>query len=403
MRVVRATLERPLLIVKDMRLPPEGRTPLTPGCFPQPIGDWPNMAEVDSFFFARGGVQWQCTSTLANSEAGIFSGYSYDVFHTSRIGILDKTVRLETLGKYKNIVWITDPGVTALNPSGGAYSLRYMNFPNRVNTLGAYMRQGGRVWLVGGGGAFATCKDMFNSQTNDAYAFTYSNRVLTELQPGRFMYDIMHWRSELQQFTVGNALIKRSVRADSIMSRGGWTMPTFEGVRSNPNYYRLPLSMDAKTAGTDALPATRIGDSRSFYRPGTFYILEYLSQPNSILEDVDPRRTVVQEAVTLDTLMKTESGLAQGYRAYEVGGVIPGTTTPRPGSVVGTPIMTYDHGLEFPAAVFSGFDIWTFQRGQCVQLVDFVLQEIFRLTKSPVPAAAITPGRAGARGAGARP
>ncbi len=399
MRVVRATLERPLMIVKDMRLIPESGTPLSAGCLPQPIGDWPNMAEVDSFFFARGGVPWQCTTTLANSEPGIFSGYSYDVFHTTKIGTLDKTVRLDTLGKYKNVVWITDPGVTNAAPTGGQYALRYMSAPGRVNTLGAYMRQGGRVWIVGGGAAFALCKDMFNSGNNDSYAFTYSNRMPTELVPGRFMYDIMHWRSELQAYTVGNAKIKRSARADSIMRYGGWTMPTFEGVRSNPNYSRLPLTMDAKTPGTDALPATRVGNDRSFYRTNAFYVLEYLSQPNSIIEDVNASPVIVQEVATLDTLMRTEAALAQSFQAYEVGGLIPGTNTPKPNSVIGTPVMTYYHGLEFPAAVFSGFDLWSYQRGQCVGLVDFVLQEIFHLTKGPVPAAVPARVARGARAA----
>ena len=34
--------------------------------------------------------------------------------------------------------------------------------------------------------------------------------------------------------------------------------------------------------------------------------------------------------------------------------------------------------------VFSGFRVWYFRRNQCIQLVDFVLQDIWGLPRWPV-------------------
>ena len=395
MRVVQATFERPLMVVDDVRFQPEVQLPS--GCLDTPKGNWPNMAELDSFFFARGNVPWQCVTPAGNSEPGIFNGYTYDVYRTGvRTGSFDRTVRLDTLGKYRNVVWIVDGtnvGLTTMpgSPPLPAYSLRYMSGPGRVNTLGAYSRQGGRVWVVGSGGAFALCKDLFDNANNNTFTFTYSNRQPTELQPGRMMYDIAHWRSELQNYPIGSASVKRSVRAEGIMASGGWSMPvlTKDGLitRSNPDYNLLPPTLDAKTPATDQLPATRVSNPSNFFRSRVTYNLEYLSQPNSILEDINPDPVAVTERATLDTLMKTEVPLAAGYRAWEIGGPDPLTGLPKPGSVPGTPLMTYYHGQEFPEFVFSGFDIWNYQRAQCIQVVDFVLQQIFGLTKT-VPAGA---------------
>jgi hypothetical protein len=47
--------------------------------------------------------------------------------------------------------------------------------------------------------------------------------------------------------------------------------------------------------------------------------------------------------------------------------------------------MTYYRGLECGPVMFSGFPIWYFQRAQAIQLVDFVLQQVWGLTRQPVP------------------
>ncbi len=382
MTVIQATFEKPLLIVFDVRLQPEAPVPGGGGCLRPPTGNWPNEAECDSFLFARGGVPWQCVTPAGNSDPGIFAGYDFNVYRTTSTVGLDKTVRLAILGQYRNVVWIIDANSTLVSPLGGAYGLVYMSSPGKINTLGAYVRQGGKVWLAGGGAATALCKNLFNSANNDIATFTYSNRQPTELQPGRMMYDIVHWRSELQNYVVADPQMKKSVRAI-----GGWTMPTWAGGRSAPDYNGLPTVLqNTKVQGPlpdgDPLPATRALTPSSFYRTQYRVALEYLSQPNSILEDIDPAPDNVVEQATLDTLMKSEAVLAFG-RAWEIGGLDPLTGLPKPGSVVGTPLMTYYHGLEFPEFVFSGFDLWNYRRPQLVQMVDFVLGEVMRLPMPP--------------------
>jgi hypothetical protein len=44
--------------------------------------------------------------------------------------------------------------------------------------------------------------------------------------------------------------------------------------------------------------------------------------------------------------------------------------------------MTYYHGPAIPqGAVFSGFNLWYFQRAQCQALVDFVLQNLWGMSR----------------------
>jgi len=57
------------------------------------------------------------------------------------------------------------------------------------------------------------------------------------------------------------------------------------------------------------------------------------------------------------------------------------------------PVMLYYHGRENPPFVYTGFEPWDFTRADCQGVVDFVLHDIWRLTKS-APG-----GNAGARGA----
>jgi hypothetical protein len=53
--------------------------------------------------------------------------------------------------------------------------------------------------------------------------------------------------------------------------------------------------------------------------------------------------------------------------------------------------MTYYHGRDVPKInsarsynVFSGFPIWDFRRVEQIALVDFVLQELWGLTRDPI-------------------
>ncbi len=48
--------------------------------------------------------------------------------------------------------------------------------------------------------------------------------------------------------------------------------------------------------------------------------------------------------------------------------------------------MTHYHGAECGSVVFTGFDLWTWARADCRQLVDAVLQGAWGLQRSAEPA-----------------
>ena len=78
-------------------------------------------------------------------------------------------VRLSRLGQYRNVVWMVDGRATTYLDVLGILPmpvLRYMSSPGRASALGAYVRAGGRVWLLGGG-AGTVSVDEFNRTRND--------------------------------------------------------------------------------------------------------------------------------------------------------------------------------------------------------------------------------------------
>jgi hypothetical protein len=158
---------------------------------------------------------------------------------------------------------------------------------------------------------------------------------------GRLMYDLPHWRSEIALKHPAGAVINSRLRAS-------WP--------GAPDYSRLRVRLDPHTA--DPLPPLR--NSPQFYV--TSYAGEVLTQINDILENVstDPDRDSLGSV--LDTLYWATGG-DSGYR----------------------PIMTYYHGRETGPVVFSGFPLWYFQRSHAIELGDFVLQNIWRLPREPLP------------------
>ena len=114
---------------------------------------------------------------------------------------------------------------------------------------------------------------------------------------------------------------------------------------------------------TDPLPPLR--NSFDFYQ--TQFELEFLQKDNRIVEDVNPDPKLVDEQSTLDTLYKAS-----------------GNSLPQPSVNPYNVVMTYYHGPSHAPLVFSGFNFWSFRRDECVQLVDFVLQELWGLPRSSV-------------------
>jgi hypothetical protein len=340
---VAASFEGELLIVDDTRRLPDQ---IQGACAALPSGPWPTAAELDTFLFARGGFPWKCYLPGTLSEPGLFEGFHFDTLGT-RTGNPDPTVPLSTLLRYRHVIWIVDAASARMtNPAGGPVdpitALRYMSGPGRENTLAEYVRSGGKLWLLGGGAAQATLLP-WNSTSNDGGFNTWSNHT-GELVPGRFMYDLVHWRSEIKAAT-----------APMFVNRYLGRSPVWPGV---PDYGRLPAQLGAKSAALDPFPPGRSGQSGSVFYKSTLDA-EFLSLQNFITENGES---------TLDSL----------YRIITF--ALPPVTHQRVN-------MTYYHGEENAPVLFSGFDIWSFTRADCQALVEFVLQDVWGLARTAPPQA----------------
>ena len=346
-------LEGDLLVVDDTRLTPDNRNPATGGTDP-PRGPWPTAAELDTFLYARGGVPWRDYPAGTLSASGILAGYNFDTLGTR--GIPDGIVPLSVLSRYRHVIWITDDvGATYTgNPSDllqPITSLRLMSTPGFQNTLAAYAQQGGKVWLQGGGAAYATLA-AWNRRNTPSNEFT---NVDGELVEGRFMYDFAHWQSGIRMVPAQRALL------NTYLATGDPTSAPGRGWPGQPPYQKLLTQAPAllpRTCATD--PPSPLRDCGPFYLIGT-YTAEFLFRPNAIVEDADPRPNHETPVSTLDTLYMALGGTTGGRY----------------------PVMTYYHGSQSTPMVFSGFPIWYFQRQQCQALTDFVLQDVWGLSKQP--------------------
>jgi hypothetical protein len=374
---VLATFNRPLLVVHDTRLV-LATIAINTNCYDRanrPIGNWPTAAELDTFLYARGNVPWRCypleNGQQVFSTPGLFNDYDWDSLGTN-LRIQDLTIRLSTLGKYQHVVWLVDaagatntkPGTDATDIQGPMTSMRYMNDNRKSNTIAAYVRQGGRVWLAGGGAASASMFN-FNRIINDNSLpnprTTTFRSTDNELIPGRFIYDQGHWRSEFKLFKINGGRIRRYLgRYESDPSRAD--LP----------YGDLPVEVQLKGVAPieDPFPPNRVGQPQSnFYQ--TQFDIEFLSASNDIQEDLDPGPNEDFRS-TLDTLYKVTGASLQ-----------PDTG---PGGLQSVAMTRY-HGLENQEFWVTGFSLWSFKRSQCKALVDFVLHEVWGIPFRPLPPA----------------
>ena len=343
MNIVRPSFERPLLVIDDTWMTPDTR--MTSACADPPGRYWPSAAELDTFLYAVGGVPWQCYGAGIRSTPGIMAGYDFDTIGTHFQQLTSLSLHL--LDHYKNVMWMTDAS-SALNGSQPYLTLnspmpfiRAVVQPGMPDPIDLYVRQGGRMWISGGGFAFASLRD-FKTTHTVALNSVFSNAA-GELIPGRVMYDFPHWRVELAVNTTTGFV--RSPRAV-----GGWT--------GAPDYTQLPPLLQAKTAATDPVPPQRTAST--FY--WTSLSAELITKPTSILEPLNGQ-TGDPMVSMLDTLYVTGVGVAG----------------------LNKPAMTLYHGHDDGMVIFSGFPIWYFQRAQAIGLVDWVLQNAWGMTRRPAP------------------
>jgi hypothetical protein len=234
-------------------------------------------------------------------------------------------------------------------------TLRYMSQPNRQNSLATWVRQGGKLWALGSGFGNATNTPWNNINNDEGETRVYSSSGFRpELISGRFMYDLAHWRSEFRV---------QQVEFPAITSA---PFPIGGSPRA-PDYALLPSQLAFRAPATD--PIWPFRSHYDYYPLPAVCSIEYLSQPNHILEDKNPSPRHQDEVQALDTLMVVTG---------------PGLPDPGPNPAVDrivNPVMTYYYGLDCGPVVFSGFDLWSWSRADCVRLVDAVLHGIWGLSR----------------------
>jgi hypothetical protein len=377
---VQPDFHRELLIVDDTRLEPDKFNRQT-GCPFLYTRRWPSAAELDTFLYARGNVPWRCAQAdpTASSVRGLFAGYAFDTLGT-RLGLEDpsQAVTLARLAQYQHVLWLVDQQSALIDNSTPAppTALRVMSSPGHADALYAYGRIGGQIWLAGGGTALASLVS-FNVPANDGPQGVVFDHQRDELHIGQLLYDQGHLRSAIAVSRAGGL---RYTRSDA--ARGGWSGQGEQGNLSAPDYALMPAELRVRTPDSDALPPTRIASQAGLYYPGATDA-EYVSAPNTIVEDVDPDPQVVHLASTLDTL-------------YDVSGSAL--------VISPAPAMTYYHGRENPQFLFTGFDLWSWKRSDAQGLVDFVLRDVWGMSQATPRAAAAraTSGSGGGRRAAFR-
>ncbi|HTM57342.1 MAG TPA: hypothetical protein VL123_02885 [Candidatus Udaeobacter sp.] len=364
-RVVKPTFERALGVINDTRYVIDSYRVGTTTYLP-PSGNWPTAAELDTFLFARGGFPYRGNYPAGSiSRPGLFKGYDFDTFST-RTGRGDLTVPLAELGKFRHLIWLCDilsaaktgPGT---NLASSQPALLFMNNRNAVNTLATYIKQGGQVWLLGSGIAHA-CQ--LNFDRGDAGTYSADGR---ELIPGRFMYDIVHWRNDIHDAVGPFYKFHRADRSafpiGHPISRQSTSYP---GGQVVPNYALMPDTLRPKDIA--------LGDSLPVFRTSGFYQTSFafteLQQENRITENMNPDPTGADdEQSTLDTLYNV---------AFPPQG--------NPPVVQEFPIATLYHGFQNASPptslVYTGFDGWLFSTADFVPLMKFVLENVWGLTRS---------------------
>jgi hypothetical protein len=135
--------------------------------------------------------------------------------------------------------------------------------------------------------------------------------------------------------------------------------------------------MRPNSAIPDPLPPTRLNNQTNLFYSTSFPV-EYILAPNFIVDDVDPDPETVRNASVLDTL-------------YEGEGIVLRTTPRPPFTTQRAPTMTYYHGSQANQFVFTGFAPWLSARQDCIALFDFVLQDLWGLSRAGVDRGTFAP------------
>jgi hypothetical protein len=253
-------------------------------------------------------------------------------------------------------------------------TLNYMSKRNRQNTLATWVNQGGQLWATGGGFGNAT-NTSWNMTANDNYNVrTYTTLTSAaapnpDLGPGRFMYDLSHWRSEFRIFQGFVDFARTDLRDPTSTNPLRWPG---EPLR-DPRYEFAPQRLQPRTPTTDPLSLVPFRTNSTYYVGNVAYsnsgfCIEYMTYENFILETEQATPDSSYEFAALDTL-------------YNVYGTRYSRELLQAGSGVNA-VITYYHGKENGTVLFQGCALWDFQRTQCQQFVDFVLGQLWGMPKN---------------------
>jgi len=421
---VTPSFDRTLGVVNDTRLEvdkfPDRFNPTIPGNYTKP---WPAKSELDTFLFARGGFPWRGTknpTTGVITTPGVLAGYPLDLRPApigdtlgTRLGLENpaRGALLSTIGKFRHLIWIVDDVgaqyIESIDQTIFPITALYaMSGPGQASTLAAYVQLGGKVWLMGGGAGFASLRRFDRGNNNQGQTTVFSSSsAFNELGPGRIMFDGAHWRSSMAVTKSGI----RTVRVDQPITVQ-WdnftrhdtslvNLASFDWFHVNPpqyqkngapyflrapNYSKLPPEMRPHSAVPDPVPPTRLASQASLFYI-TSYPCEYILEPNFVTEIMSvptapDDSTGVNRAISvIDEIYSAESIVL--LRA-------PIRTQVSPQRA---PQMTYYHGGEANQFVFTGFAPWNYARQDCIALVDFVLQDIWGLSRDNIDRGSFAP------------
>jgi hypothetical protein len=243
---------------------------------------------------------------------------------------------------------------------------------------------------MGGGAAYASLR-LFDKGGNNVGQSTIFSSLpqFSELAPSRIMFDGAHWQSEVSvtKSAISTSRYENTVKVRDVhgvehdttyIVAPAWSHPdrfNAPAEISSPNYSKLPPTMRPKIDAGDPVPPTRT-ISNQFYQ--TSWPCEYISDINSIIEDVDPDPLNAREISVMDTLYKAVGAVIRANNG--------GSDPLHP-----APTMTYYHGNTAHQFVFTGFAPWSYARQDCMALVDFVLQDLWGLTRQNIDRGSFTP------------
>lgn len=384
MTVVTPTFDKELLVVRDTRLEVDKFPSGLLANYTQP---WPASTELDTFLYARGGFPWRSTKNPTSgviSQPGLFSGYVFDTLGT-RQGLENPVhgVLLSKIGGYKRLVWLVDDRGALFIESDNQLiqpmtALHAMSGPGRASSLAAYTQLGGQVWLAGGGAAFTSLRHYDRVANNAGQTTVFSSAAqFGELVSGRIMFDAAHWQSTIAvtKSTIHTYRYDNTTVSPPIIVASEWSHAALHSrddsgaVLRRPDYSKLPAKMRWRQDAGDPLPPTRTAGQSGLFYSGSFPC-EYLKDGNSIFEDVNPDPELVSERSVLDTLFEAKGAVLLTSLA---------------------PTMTYYHGASARQFVFSGFAPWGFARQDCIQLIDFVLQDLWGMPRASVDRGSFAP------------